>query len=177
MPIKILLDKSDPYGSAQLVPCGKCSKCKQRRISDWVIRLSAEEKQYGHGLFVTLTYDTDHVPITPKGYMTTTKRDVQLFMKRLRKISPAGTKIKYYAAAEYGGRTWRPHYHLIMFGADRELIDKAWGLGTIHVVPMSKATIAYTLKYISKNKRVPQHKNDDRQPEFSLMSKNLDAAI
>jgi len=35
------------------------------------------------------------------------------------------------------------------------------------------ASVAYTLKYVQKPTRVPVHKNDDRLPEFSLMSKGL----
>lgn len=157
------------------VPCGKCPPCMLRRINSWVFRLTQEERISTSSAFVTLTYDTDYVPITPRGYMTLQRRDPQLFFKRLRKAHPKGTRIKYYLAGEYGGKTWRPHYHVILFGADLSLVNDAWGLGAVHIGQVTEASIAYTAKYISKGSRVPQHKGDDRVKEFSLMSKKLGA--
>lgn len=46
-------------------------------------------------------------------------------------------------------------------------------IGSIHYGTVSDASVGYTLKYISKGKTVPSHKNDDRIKEFSLMSKKL----
>lgn len=127
-------------------------------------------------LFVTLTYDTRYVPISKNGYMSLDKKDLQKFMKRLRKRSI--DKLKYYAVGEYGSKTMRPHYHLIIFNADILDIERAWALdeikiGEIYVGKVSDASIGYTLKYISKDGKIPMHKNDDRQKEFSLMSKGL----
>lgn len=155
------------------LPCGKCYDCKMRRISGWSYRLMKEAEVSSSAFFVTLTYSPENTRITPKGYMTCTKRDVQLFMKRLRKMN--AEKLKYYAVAEYGGKTDRPHYHIILFNVDVETIETAWDLGHIHVGNISEASVGYTMKYISKGGKVPKHANDDRQPEFSLMSKGLGA--
>lgn len=162
------------------VPCGKCPPCKLRRVNSWVFRLLQEEKQSEHAHFITLTYDTDHVPITNNHFMGLSKRDLQLFIKRLRK---RGQFIKYYAVGEYGSVHKRPHYHLITFGLSdvrdyngelrSESLRKAWGLGDTHIGKVSSDSIAYTCKYINKPKSVPAHARDDRQPEFSLMSKGL----
>ena len=103
--------------------------------------------------------------------MNLDKRDVQLFMKRLRKLSTE--KIKYYLCGEYGGTSNRPHYHIILFNAEVKNIEAAWQRGNTHYGEVSGASIGYTLKYMSKVSRIPMHKNDDRQPEFSLMSKGL----
>lgn len=154
------------------LPCGKCLECKKRRVSGWSFRLMKEYERSLTAHFVTLTYNTDHVPITPKGFMSITKRDIQLFFKRLRKLSPQH-KIKYYACGEYGGKTFRPHYHIILFNADIDQIQFAWSLGEIHVGEVNEASVGYTLKYISKPSKVPIHKNDDRCPEFALMSKKM----
>lgn len=111
--------------------------------------------------------------------MSLRKTDLQSFFKRLRKAHPPidkddpTTQIKYYAAGEYGGKTNRPHYHIIIFNAKLELLQPAWDLGQIHYGQVSDASIGYTLKYISKPSRIPLHRNDDRQKEFALMSKNL----
>lgn len=154
----------------QVVPCGKCPKCKLRRANSWVHRLQQQEKVHQRSLFVTLTYEQP--PMTPKGFMTVNKRDPQLFLKRLRKAT--GRKnIKYYLCAEYGGKSWRPHYHAIMYDVTHDEIDAAWRLGYVHTGTVTGESIAYTTKYICKEKRVPAHGNDDRMPEFSLMSKNL----
>jgi len=82
-------------------------------------------------------------------------------------------RIKYYAAGEYGGKTKRPHYHIILFNAQPELVEMSWQLGSVHYGKVSGASVGYTLKYMSKPRCIPMHRNDDRQPEFSLMSKGL----
>lgn len=134
--------------------------------------MQQEDKISSSSHFVTLTYDTSTVPITPNGYMGLSKRDVQLFMKRLRKLSK--NTLKYYAVGEYGTKGNRPHYHMILYNLeDVEMINKAWQKGSIHVGNVSGDSIAYTTKYIDKLKRIPMHKNDDRLREFSLMSKGI----
>lgn len=174
------------------VPCGKCPTCCARRTSAWSFRMMIEERVSTSAWFITLTYDVDHVPITKNGFMNLDKRDVQLFFKRLRKAHDKQQKqrlsylrsrfkvvnyespqpIKYYAVGEYGGITRRPHYHIILFNADVDLIESAWNGGHIHYGYVSPASAGYTLKYISKQWR-PMHANDDRQPQFALMSKGL----
>lgn len=156
------------------VPCGRCPVCKRKRASSWAFRLRQHERKCpAH--FVTLTYDTDHLPISPHGFPTLCKRDVQLFYKRLRKLCP-GSTIKYYTVGEYGTNNVRPHYHAILFGcSDPNFIEDAWGLGSIHVGTVTGASIEYTLKYISKppNSKIGRFERDDRVREFSLMSKGL----
>lgn len=154
------------------VPCGKCPACLSRRVSGWSFRLMQEDRVSESSIFLTFTYDTLTVPITRNGFMTLNKRHVQLFMKRLRKECP-GKILKYYVCGEYGGKTNRPHYHMILFNANIEKIQPAWALGSIHYGVVTGASVGYTLKYMSKLKKIPMHSNDDRQPEFALMSKGL----
>ena len=164
-----------------LVPCSRCLNCKRRRVSAWSIRLVKEGERSTSALFVTLTYDTKYVPLTDNGYMNLSKTDLQKFFKRLRKCHEHvldAKSIKYYACGEYGGKTKRPHYHIVLFNANAEFVNKAWALnnksiGNIHIGEVSEASIGYTLKYISKASQIPMHKNDDRQKEFSIMSKKL----
>lgn len=167
-PITITIKRTD---EKQSVPCGKCPQCLARRISGWSFRLMQEDKKSDSSHFITLTYDTDTVPISDKGYMSLNKRDVQLFFKRLRKAH-GKSNIKYYACGEYGTKGKRPHYHAILFNANIELLQDAWRCGQIHYGTVSAASVGYTLKYMCKPSKIPMHKNDDRQPEFSLMSKN-----
>lgn len=170
------------------VPCGKCPTCVARRTSGWSFRMVQEEKVSDSAWFITLTYDVNTVPLTKNGFMNLSKRDLQLFFKRLRKIHdkehkqlvkrmrgnyvPIPKKIKYYAVGEYGSTTRRPHYHIILFNAQVDLIENAWQAGHIHYGNVSEASAGYTLKYISKPWR-PLHRNDDRIPQFANMSKGL----
>lgn len=116
------------------------------------------------------------------------KRDLPSFFKRLRKTQDA--KIKYYAVGEYGSQTKRPHYHMILYnitapmypiGEDKNgnmkylcpTIEKCWPFGTIDIGGLTSDSAAYCAKYVSKPRRIPEHKRDDRQKEFSIMSKGL----
>jgi hypothetical protein len=108
--------------------------------------------------------------------MNLSKPDVQKFMKRLRKLSDH--KLKYYVCGEYGTKNMRPHYHMILFNANKEMVEKAWSIdrkpiGTIYIGVVSEASVGYTLKYMTKKGKIPLHQNDDRLKEFSLMSKRL----
>lgn len=159
------------------VPCGRCPYCLKRRVSEWSFRLRKQDEISVCSFFVTLTYSEP--PISPKGFMTLNKVCTQRFFKRLRKATPQ-TTWKYYLVGEYGSQNWRPHYHIILFAdtqwsKDQLLIQlyKSWDKGVIDVGTVTGASVAYTLKYVQKPKRVPAHKNDDRLPEFSLMSKGL----
>lgn len=154
------------------VPCGRCPPCQKRRVSQWAFRLKQQERISCTAYFITLTYNTLHVPITSKGFMSLKKRDYQLFMKRLRKVHK-NEKITYYACGEYGSNNYRPHYHAIIFNCREDEIARAWQLGEVHIGKVTGASIAYTLKYINKGKIIPMHQNDDRIPEFSLMSKGM----
>ena len=146
------------------VPCGKCPVCLNRRTSAWSYRLMQEEKVSESALFVTFTYSTDFVNISPNGYMTLCKKDWQDFMKRLRFFSPKFPKIRYYVAGEYGTQTMRPHFHAIIFNAQQKLIERAWTKGLLYFGSVSGASIGYTAKYINKGKVIPAHRNDDRVP-------------
>lgn len=189
-------------------PCGKCEKCLKRRVSGWSFRLMQQDRISMSAYFLTLTYAVESVPITKNGFMGLDKRDLQLFFKRLRKAhggicsdgnttgSITGSTIKYYAVGEYGGTSYRPHYHIIIFNADLELmIGKElafqvknqvipldgkypfqciqWPAGHVTIGEVNAASVGYTLKYVSKPKRIPMHRNDDRLPEFALMSKRM----
>lgn len=155
-------------------PCGKCYECLDRRIRGWAFRLIKQAESSDSAFFLTLTYHDSVIPLDENSQPTLYKKDVQLFIKRLRKAHPKTAKpIKYFAAGEYGSKTDRPHYHIIMFNADKELVLQKWELGNPHFGEVNEATIYYTLKYISKGITVPCHEEDLRNSEFQLMSKGL----
>jgi len=164
-------------GESVPVPCGKCAPCKKRRVESWVFRLRQQQKVSVHAHFVTLTYGTHCVPISVNGFLTLRKADFQNFMKRLRKLTT--NDLKYYACGEYGTRHRRPHYHAIIFNCpSSDLFAQAWTLGGdqlggVHVGDVTSDSIAYTMKYIDKSNFKFAHGRDDREKEFSLMSKGL----
>lgn len=140
-----------------LVPCGKCPICLSKKRQKWLVRLQSEFKYCLSAYFVTLTYDDEHMPIK-NGMQSLCKRDVQLFMKRLRK-STKGYKLKYYLCSEYGSHTMRPHYHMILYLQEDikclpidayhmhvDIIDKCWSLGRTDVRDANSATANYCLK-------------------------------
>ena len=107
------------------VPCGKCFSCLKRYQYDWSLRISSEFRHYGSGIFFTLTYSNDHVPTrihldTGEFFFSVCKRHVQNLLKRLRtsyfRMYGVKADIKYFITSEYGPRTFRPHYHGIIFG-------------------------------------------------------------
>ncbi|AXH74468.1 MAG: replication initiator protein [Microviridae sp.] len=160
-------------------PCGICPKCKARHVSAWSFRLLQELRVCSSAHFITLTYDQSNVPTDFFGNLNLSKRDLQLFFKRLRKAQKSALSVKYFAVGEYGGNTRRPHYHIILFNAKLELVERCWENGEIHNGKdgVTGASIGYCLKYIlkHKHKRCP-FGDSSMQPEFALMSKGLGAS-
>lgn len=107
-----------------IVPCGKCELCAKRRITEHVFKLVAESN-YSTSLtwYITLTYKRSTEP--EDGAQ---KRDIQLFMKKLRskavrEYGDEGKGIRYYCVAEYGENTHRIHYHMLLFNVPKEWDD------------------------------------------------------
>jgi hypothetical protein len=53
------------------------------------------------------------------------------------------------------------------------IVEEAWPAGTCFFGTVTGASVGYTLKYISKASVIGRFARDDRQKEFSLMSKQL----
>lgn len=149
--------------------------------------LEANEKE--DNCFVTLTYADEHLPRTIDGKETLEPKHLQDWLKRFRAaISP--DKVRYFAVGEYGDRTWRPHYHLALFGwpqcrhgfsrytdtrksccSSCDIIRDSWGLGHIAIGSLETSSAQYIAGYVTKKMTF----NDDprlegRHPEFSRMS-------
>lgn len=156
----IYLSKQD-----MVVPCGNCAFCGATKRSDWALRLHYEGKKHLVKKFVTLTYANPHLH-WKNGVSQLDKRDLQLFFKRVRN---SGAKIRYYAVGEYGSKTYRPHYHILLFGdVSDDVLRSAWPLGLVHIGQVTQASIMYCLGYIVNGKGWQMsHK---RQKPFALMS-------
>lgn len=121
------------------------------------------------------------------------KHDLQLFLKRLRKQHP-NDKIRFFACGEYGSKTYRPHYHLIVFGLhfddgdlsfykksnlgydymNSESLSKIWPYGYNVVAPVTWESCCYVARYMMKKLKGEGRKIYDKyniQEPFTQMSR------
>lgn len=148
------------------VPCGRCAFCMATRRSDWTTRLSYEAKKHLHQYFITLTYAEPHL-LWKSGKSQLVKRHLQLYLKKIRK---AGYKVRYYAVGEYGSQTYRPHYHILLFGyVPENVIRSKWEFGLVHIGKVSQASISYCLKYMVNGKAAAMR--NGRELPFVTMSR------
>lgn len=152
------------------VPCGRCGFCLATKRSDWSQRLNVEWRHSLDSAFITLTYANpflrfDNVQGIPKPQLV--KADLQKWFKCVRK---AGYRFRYFAVGEYGSTTYRPHYHVLLFGSvPEQVIRKTWGLGTVHIGKISQASVGYCCKYIINSK--VSDMIGGRERPFAVMSR------
>jgi len=150
----------------RLLPCHKCAFCIKKNIDAWCLRLYHEMEVSSSAYFITLTYNDEHIP----DFEELSKRDLCLFIKRLRKKNPG---LRYFAVGEYGTNGHRPHYHAIMFNLDTlDLVDSAWRsddgepIGFIKGDRATMGRIRYMVSYMALPQDVVH-----RQPPFRVMSR------
>lgn len=162
-----MLCKKPYLKGIQPYPCGQCLPCRLNRRRLWTHRIVLEAKLHAENCFATLTYDGEHYP--PDGSLSVA--DCQKFLKRLRKLVGS---FRYFAVGEYGETTRRAHYHLALFGVGAEsapAIDKAWGLGFVHIGELNPDSAQYVAGYVVKKlTRRDDPRLSGRSPEFARMS-------
>lgn len=163
-------------------PCGQCSPCRFNRRRLWAHRIMLESFCHRDNCFLTLSYQDCHLPLITGGTGQDLMRpelgslkpkDLQDWLKRLRKaIEPL--RVRFYAVGEYGSNTWRPHYHVILFGFPTcmrgrtlrrvgstravweeccdncKLIGETWGLGDVDLGTLTRDSAAYCAEYTVK---------------------------
>lgn len=175
----------------QQVPCGRCTGCRLEYSRQWAIRCVCESKMHEDNVFLTLTYNDESL-VYGKDRATLYPRDLQLFMKRLRKAKGEG--IKYYACGEYGEANLRPHYHACIFGTDfkdkklysvrnqvknytSEEANALWQGGNVILGDVNFETAAYTARYVMNRDSSPAYMRNEIAakngiyPEFVRMSR------
>lgn len=151
------------------VACNQCFACMQTKAVHWSIRLQEELKVSESAYFLTFTYAPEHLYVNENGEPSVLKDHLQLYMKRIRKVSR--NKLRYYAISEYGGKFGRPHYHMILFnlhGDDLDEICKMWCHGNVQVSSLNEARIRYVANYHTLKFNKPNEKANDT---FVLMSR------
>jgi len=125
------------------------------------MRQMDEAQMHGDNCFVTLTYDPEHCPDD----WSLKKRDLQLFLKRLRK--DARCRVRFYGCGEYGEQYLRPHYHVNLFGLDfpdkrlfsvrdgnrlytSEWLFRLWPYGHSLIGALTFDSAAYVARYVMK---------------------------
>lgn len=162
-------DQHDEYPIT--VPCGKCLVCLSHKRSEWAFRLEQEHKYSHSAQFVTLTYDQKHV--ASNGSLV--KKHLQDYLKRLRKKDEE-SRIRYYGVGEYGTRSGRPHYHLLLFNAREENVRSSWkdsrsrDIGLVHIGAVNSASVAYVLKYMVQP--VTEALDQGVEKPFAVMSRS-----
>lgn len=196
----ITMVKGDRKKYKITVPCGKCLYCLEKRRAEWTFRVEEELRRSTTAHFLTFTYNDEFVPYKGSN-QSLCKRDLQLFLKRLRRDCekgyftingqakmleklPKSQKIKYYAVGEYGTNTIRPHYHMIIFnlpiGDLQGLLCQNWvsegknpaSLGFVYVGNVETASIHYVTGYCINSKR---NYPEGCEKPFSIISHGMGA--
>lgn len=152
-----------PY--RRTMKCGQCIGCRLEYSRQWAVRIMHESKKHDYNCFVTLTYDDQNLP--ENGCLN--KKHIQDFIKLLR--YHCGFPIRYYHCGEYGEKFKRPHYHLVIFGADfrdgeiikTKMLDEnpyylysspvlqtIWKKGYVTVGELTFESAAYVARYVTK---------------------------
>lgn len=149
---------SSRFGKSSVVPlpCGKCIQCKLNRSKEWAVRCVLESLGHENNYFVTLTYDDDHLPKDGRLH----REHLTEFFKDLRyRIG----SFRYFGCGEYGSKTKRPHYHLILFGANftdiepnnfrkmkSKVLSKVWPYGQYDIGEVTYGSCNYVAQYSCK---------------------------
>ena len=130
-----------------------------------------ESQMHEENCFVTLTYADPELP----SYENLDHRDFQLFIKRFR---TKYQNVKFFMCGEYGDKTHRPHYHVLLFGyyppdatylrtenghryyKSAEL-DAFWKKGFTDTTSVSYQNSGYIARYTLK-KQLPKEETQDR---------------
>lgn len=155
--------------------CGRCMPCRISRRREWTARCLLESLGHESSSFVTLTYE--EAPMDG----SVSVQALQGFLKRLR--SQCGP-VRFLGVGEYGSASWRPHYHLLLFGLNpsQSDIQVAWHGGEwnepalgkpgyVLVGELTPQSAQYTCGYtVKKMTNELDQRLQGRRPEFMRCS-------
>lgn len=203
LPGDIFYDKVTEF---QEIPCGHCISCRLEYSRQWANRMLMELEYHDKACFITLTYDDDHLPDRGRDFLldeytgevyrssSLVKSDLQGFIKKLRNKHRFEDDFycRYYGVGEYGSKSFRPHYHMILYGYDfpdkfffkqsplgnkyfiSDELSFLWPYGLHIVTEVSWETMAYCARYVTKKltgQAAEFYETQNIIPEFSLMSR------
>lgn len=164
----------------------------------WKTRIVHEAMCWESNLFVTFQYRDDALPAS----LSLEYRDFQLFLKRLRarlsgerELSDGRRPIRYFVCGEYGGKSFRPHWHAVLFNTvfpdarfwnsargkvgRSELAEELWTHGHVDIGILNSRRAAYVAGYVHKKARARAQPDVidyrtgevfERRPEFHRQS-------
>lgn len=158
-------DSTRELGPTISVPCRLCVGCRADLAAEKTLRCVHEASLYAENCFLTLTVDDAHFPSSEVEWRSSFDKG----LKRIRHLlSPK--VIRTFGCRELGDSTFRPHGHLLVFGARFELdgplarsaagwvcheslaLTKAWGLGHVSVGEFSPESAGYVARYTMKKR-------------------------
>ncbi|WGL31471.1 replication initiator protein [Dipodfec virus UOA04_Rod_1087] len=163
--LKQSVEEVDAFGRVRKVnkfvdvPCGKCISCLSNRKRDWVFRLKQEFRHCSSASFITLTYSDENLPYNEKGVPVLVPKDMQDFLKRFRAFV-GQPKVRFFGVGEYGSKTLRPHYHLLLFNFPEcdlhYVLEKTWKFGMHYIGDVTDGSIEYVCKYCLAGAVLPE---------------------
>lgn len=157
-----------------LVPCGQCMNCRINKGRNWSSRILMEQMATPWmSWFLTLTYDDEHVPVTPEYVPTLRKSEFQAWRKEAER--KAG-RFQYYAVGEYGENTLRPHYHMAVFpsfDSQVQVITDLWPYGFTSAYELIPERARYLAQYTTKKltAHTDERLEEGQEPEFRTSSR------
>ena len=159
--------------------CGSCKYCLMERARCWSVRCSDEIQMHSSSSFITLTFNDEWLKreapdssLSIDHYQRFIKRirDDDRRFRRSKGLPPR--EIRYFVCGEYM-KSWRPHYHLLLFNFDHWKLDylktvngnhyytspylsKVWKYGFHIIGEANYATAGYIARYCLKKVNGPQ---------------------
>lgn len=211
-----------------VVPCRKCEACQKSVSNRLVSRCEMLRQNSEMCLFVTLTYDNEHIPtayftedfavvrywsalhrchecevvrgseyshvvsslseldarllregapstvdgasFAPFCFSVLRKVDLQLFFKRFRKLFNYAfptSSFKYFACGEYGSKTFRAHFHALIyldntvsFSKLQDILRMSWKFGLCDIQSVEKSASSYVASYTNAFGSLPHFLTD-----------------
>ena len=166
------------------VNCGKCLNCiaeKQKEIANRFIK-EIDNAGLWRRYFITLTYDPLHAEYNKNNETVLNKKHLKSYIEKLQYQVKKSNRIdgevamKYVSCGEYGAKTERAHYHLVV--ATNRYIDRtikfAWKYGHVKVEKVKNIkAIFYTTGYTAKKVGYNDKKFKDKEVAFVKFSRGL----
>lgn len=167
--------------------CRKCLPCRLNQAREKAVRCYHEAKMHEENIFLTLTYDNEHLESPRLIYP-----HFQTFMKDLRyQISlTSDKKISCMVTGEYGDKNKRPHWHALIFNyrpadskhkytSDRgdqvfnsQTLGDIWGRGASEFGSLTLDSANYVARYAAKKLNHGNDQDHDFHPIHKTSSKN-----
>lgn len=162
--------------------CRKCLPCRLNIAREKAIRAFHEAQMHEDNIFLTLTYDEEHLESPRLIY-----QHFQKFIRDLR--YRAQVKIPYMVTGEYGDKFKRPHWHALLFNyqppdqkfkytSDRgdtvyssEELTKVWSRGSIEYGSITIDSANYVARYAAKKLCHGRDQDHDYHPIHKTSSK------